>query len=309
MIDGNLRENLHFKWSPHNSEILRIRDGDRVKLKIPDSSINQIHGNMKTEDLANIDSYLFDGAVGPIYVEGSKPGDSISVEIIDIKSGSSGWSAIIKDFGLLKNIFPEKLIMWKKIDDYWICTDHKFLSGIKIPDEPFLGVIGTSPGSGEYGMIPPQNFGGNMDNRMARKGSKIVLPVLKEGAMLSFGDPHGHQGDGEVCGTAIETSAEIEVRIGLLKEKYEMPVVIGQIQDSGRRVCASGIGNDLYGASRDAVLSMIHILEGKNLTPEESYILMSVAGNLSIREIVDEPNFVVNMCLDLSILERAGIYF
>ncbi len=88
-----------------------------------------------------------------------------------------------------------------------------------------------------------------------------------------------------------------------------MPVVTGQIQDSGRRLCTSGIGNDLYGASRDAVLSMIHILEGKNLSPEESYILMSVAGNLSIREIVDEPNFVVNMCMDLSILEKAGIYF
>lgn len=303
MIDGNLRENLHFKWSPRNKPIAKIHDGEILKIKIPDSSINQIKKDMKSSDLSTIDSTLFDGAVGPIYIDGSEPGDSIEIEILDIRSESEGWSAIIKDFGLLKNRYGERLITWSKAQNYWRCNNEGFLKGIKIEDRPFLGVIGTSPSDGEYGMIPPQHFGGNMDNRMIGKGSRIILPVNVKGALVSFGDPHGHQGDGEICGTAIETGAEIEARFKILKKGIRAPLIFSEEMKDGNYVFTSGINEDLYSASVEAVENMISYLKDFELTEDESYILLSVAGNLSIREIVDEPNFVVTIGLDRKIIE------
>ncbi|MCL4346117.1 MAG: acetamidase/formamidase family protein [Candidatus Thermoplasmatota archaeon] len=302
MIDGNLKENLHFKWTSSNKPIAKTEEEEVVRIKIPDSSINQIKRGMSSSDLSKIDPSLFDGAVGPIYIAGSEPGDSIEIEILDIKSGNEGWSAIINDFGLLKNRYGERVITWSKIENFWRCDDEEFLRGIKIPDVPFLGVIGTSPSEGEYGMIPPQHFGGNMDNRMIGIGSRIILPVNVEGAMVSFGDPHGHQGDGEICGTAIETDMEIDVRFKILRKRTNSPVIFSQDTVKGDFVFTSGISNDLHNASVEAVESMISYLCEFGFSEEESYILLSVAGNLSIREIVDEPNFVVNMGLDRKII-------
>ncbi|MGP6206910.1 acetamidase/formamidase family protein [Cuniculiplasma sp. SKW3] len=303
MIDGNLRQNLHFKWSPGNKPIARIEDGGILKIKIPDSSINQIKKNMNSSDLSSIDSSLFDGAVGPIYVDGAEPGDSIEIEILDLGSGSEGWSAIIKDFGLLKNRYEERLITWSKVENYWKCNNEGFLRGIRIEDRPFLGVIGSSPSNGEHGMIPPQHFGGNMDNRMIGKGSRIILPVNVKGALVSFGDPHGHQGDGEICGTAIETSAEIEARLKILKKGIKAPVIFSAEKTEGNYVFTSGISENLYTASIEAVENMISYLKDFEFTEEESYFLLSVAGNLAIREIVDEPNFVVTIGIDRKIID------
>ena len=96
---------------------------------------------------------------------------------------------------------------------------ENFLNDVTVPLNPFLGIIGTAPEDGEYGMIPPQTFGGNMDNRFLRAGSTLYLPVNVPGALISFSDPHVTQGDGEVCGTAIETSCTAVVTIELIKNK------------------------------------------------------------------------------------------
>jgi acetamidase/formamidase len=303
VIDGNLRKNLHFNWTPSNAPIAKVKEGESVKIIVPDSSINQIKKGMSSSELGKIDSSLFDGAVGPVYVVGAQPGNSIEIEIIDIKSGNEGWSAIIDDFGLLKNKYKEKIVSWSKNGNFWKCNDENFLNNIEIPDIPFLGVIGTSPSEGKYGMIPPQHFGGNMDNRMIRKGSKIILPVNVEGAMVSFGDPHGHQGDGEICGTAIETSAELDVRFRILKKHVKTPVIYSYEETHGEFVFTSGIRDNLHDASVEAAESMISYMAQFGFEEEEAYILLSVAGNLSIREIVDEPNFVVTIGLSRRIIQ------
>ena len=294
-LNGRDLRNLHFKWSRNNSPVFHVKEGEEFEVIIPDSSTMQISRNSTLSQMRSIDSSLFDGAVGPIYVEGANPGDSIEVTIKKMETDSWGWTGIMNDFGLLKNRYRETLLFWN-IGKGEILSEGDLLKGIRIKASPFLGVIGTAPAEGEYGMIPPQYFGGNMDNRFVSEGSRITLPVSVEGGLLSFSDPHGSQGDGEICGTAVETGARIVAEVKIeRKRKIRSPVIISRKKEEGEVIISTGIGPDLYKCSTEAALSMISILSEKGLTEEEAYILCSVAGNLHISEIVDEPNFVVSM--------------
>lgn len=264
----------------------------------------QIEETYTTNDMSKIDSSKFDGAVGPIEIEGAEPGDSIEVELREVRTGTWGWTAILGDFGLLKGRFQEELIIWDLRDGY-ATSRTETLKGIRIPLRPFLGVVGTSPPSGEYGMIPPQFFGGNMDNRLLRQGAKLTLTVSVNGAMLSFADPHGAQGDGEVCGTAIETSAEIVAVVKLnRKAAVKVPRLVSEDDSAGKQIVAMGISPDLHRAATEATMEMISILKERGFGGNEAYALCSVAGNLRISEIVDEPNFVVSMLIPEDLLSR-----
>lgn len=304
-VDGTNLENVHFKWTPSNSPVETVKPGEEFKVLIPDSSTMQIKDTYTTADLGKIDGSKFDGAVGPVYIEGAEPGDSLEINIKELKVGQWGWTAIIPDFGFLANKFPETLAIWDLKDGYGKARGD-FLKGINVPLEPFLGVVGVSPDKGEFGMIPPQHFGGNMDNRLVRQGSSLFLPVKVKGALLSFADPHGSQGDGEVCGTAIETSAEIIVSTKLHKatgQKY--PKLRSEENFSGKELVVMGIAPDLKTATTNAVTDMIeHLQENYGLTGQEAYALCSVAGNLRISEIVDEPNYVVSMVLPEKLFEN-----
>lgn len=300
-INGKSVENIHFRWDGKLEPIARVKQGEWVKITVPDSSVSQIIPGMKEDDMGKIDESKFDGAVGPIFIEGARAGQTLKIEIESIETGEYGWSAIIDNFGLLKNMYGRKLITWKKTSNFWEVEDP-FLNGIRIRNRPFLGVVGTAPKDGTYGMIPPQAFGGNMDTKTICAGSTLMLPVNVDGALVSFGDPHGSQGDGEVCGTAIETGATIKVRFSTVEESLERPMIISEEHSSGRTISASGISDDLHRAAEMAVLDMIKYLGKKGLSEQESYILLSVIGNLSIREIVDEPNFVVTMSVPLEII-------
>ncbi|GGP20774.1 acetamidase [Thermocladium modestius] len=308
VIDGTREENLHYKWRPDLKPIARVGDGEKFKVIIPDASTMQVRPGMGAEDLARADSTKFDAAVGPIYVEGAKPGDVLAVDILDMQVGDWGWSAILSFMGLLKGRFKDLLVHWR-IGDGRAQAVGGFLRGIRVPVKPFLGVVGVAPGEGEFGMIPPQSFGGNMDNRLHGVGARIYLPVSVEGALLSLADPHASQGDGEVSGTAIETSASVVVRASVVKGlRVGRPFTMAPSRDEpGEVIATMGISSDLHRAAVEALEDMLAIL-GKwyGLTPEEGYVLSSVVGNLRISEIVDEPNYVVTLTMPKSIGEWMG---
>ncbi len=298
ILDGRKNENVHFSWTPENVHVMEVDDSEIFKVVIPDSSMYQITENTTLSDMGNLDENRFDGAAGPIRINGAEPGDSIELEILDIETAGWGWSAIIKMLGLLKGEYDDTLAIWD-IHEKYCTTRGDFLSGIRVPKKPFLGVMGTSPGSGRYGMIPPMSFGGNMDNPLLSRGTKLVLPVNNAGGMMSFGDLHAAQGTGEVCGTAIETSGTMTARARILKGlKTEYPAARVPQRNIPDSIVTMGISSDLRNASVIALRQMIALLHReKALSETESYILCSVAGNLQISEIVDEPNFVVSLAL------------
>ena len=174
---------------------------------------------------------------------------------------------------------------------------------------PFCGEIGVAPPDGPRSTIPPDVFGGNMDTRHLTAGATLFLPVFHDGARLSMGDGHAAQGDGEVCGTAIETPMRALVRLTVRKDLH---VTGAGVPDAGRPDAASvgratrptASGPDLLGAARDAVRRMIDWLGREHgLAPVDAYLLHSVAIDLRISEIVDMPNVVVTAHCPLSLFD------
>src|SRR5699024_5093167 len=117
-----------------------------------------------------------------------------------------GWTAVIPGFGLLGDEFKEPEL---KVYDLRDRKRAEFLHGIDLFIKPFPGTVGVAlPEAGHFDVMPPRQNGGNMDIRHLTKGTKLYLPVWVEGALFSIGDTHAAQGDGEVCGSAIEASME-----------------------------------------------------------------------------------------------------
>jgi acetamidase/formamidase len=172
----------------------------------------------------------------------------------------------------------------------------------KVPLKPFTGTIGVAPGEpGLHSVVPPRRVGGNMDVRDIALGTELFLPVEAPGALFSVGDTHAAQGDGEVCGTAIESPMRVALKFDLIKHaplpfpRFRTPGPVTRHLDAKGYEVATGIGPDLMDAARAAVRSMIELLGREHGIPAiDAYLLCSVCGDLRISEIVDIPNWTVS---------------
>jgi acetamidase/formamidase len=181
----------------------------------------------------------------------------------------------------------------------------------KVPLKPFTGTIGVAPAeAGLHSIVPPRRVGGNMDVRDIAQGTELYLPVEVAGALFSVGDTHAAQGDGEVCGTAIESPMRVALKFNLIKQT---PLAFPRFKTSGpvtRHIDAkgydvtTGIGPDLMQAARAAVRSMIDLQARQHsLSAIDAYLLCSVCGDLRISEIVDLPNWTVSFYFPRVIFE------
>jgi acetamidase/formamidase len=302
-IDGTLRENIHYKWSKDNKPIARINQNEVVRMEIPDCFVGQLTESSTIQDMHAVDQATIDGASGPLWIEGAEPGDTLEIEIQQVKSGRWGYSMTEKLYGLLKGRYADNITIWDLGDGYAIPRSD-FLKGIKLPLKPFLGVMGTAPSEGEFPMLPPQYFGGNIDNKLLIDGSKLYLPVMVPGALFSAADPHAAQGDGESGGTGIETSATALLKFRVIKgKKIEYPRAVVTL-DSKPCLLAMGISSDLYKASQIAMDGLIDELGQRGISGGESYTLCSLAADLHISELVDDPNYVVSMTIPMDVIQR-----
>ena len=168
--------------------------------------------------------------------------------------------------------------------------------------QPFTGTIGVAPAEpGTHSVVPPRNVGGNLDVRDIATGTELYLPVEVAGALFSVGDTHAAQGDGEVCGTAIESPMNVAFEFDLVKganlkaPRYDTPGPVTRHLDTKGYHVTTGVGPDLFQGARDAVSAMIDLLSAQhNLDAVDAYMLCSVCADLRISEIVDQPNWVVS---------------
>jgi acetamidase/formamidase len=305
-------EAFQYVWDNSVEPALEIESGEVVRIHVRDASDEQIHKGSGVEDVAKLDFSHVNPVSGPVLVKGARPGDVLQVELLEFGPSEWGWTAIIPGFGLLADEFPEP---WLRISEVDAASGTvRFGDGITLPHRPFPGTLGVAmPQPGEHSIVPPSRFGGNMDTKHLRAGTVLFLPVGVAGALFSLGDTHAAQGDGEVCGTAIETAMEVTLRLSLRRDfAVEAPqyvVQAGAFADeaaSGFHVC-TGVGPDLMEAARDAVRATIgHLQDHRGLEREAAYALASVAADLRIHEIVDAPNWVVGAFLPDSIFEEGG---
>jgi acetamidase/formamidase len=307
-IDGLVADHQQLRWRPDAAPIAELEDGETFEVLLPDSSSGQLTADSTSADLHAVDLARVDAAVGPLAVRGARPGDALRLSLEAIEVGSWGWSGIFRSFGLLQDRFDDDLVIWR-LTDGWAEAVRGFLRPVRLPLSPMLGWIGLAPAEGEWGMIPPRFHGGNLDNRLHRVGATVDLPVQVDGAHLLLGDAHALQGDGEVCGTGIETGALVRARVDVLRDGAgtgPRAMAPTEAAPPGRWIVTEGVGPDVVEAARVATEAMIGEIVARGFSSAEAYLLASLVGHLRLSEVVDLPNFVVSMVVSDSTLAAAA---
>jgi len=297
------RTQHHFGWDHSFKPVLTVAPGDEVEFEIVDASGGQLGPSSTPEDVGRLDFAKVNPVTGPVYVDGAQPGDALVVDILAFAPSGWGWTAIVPGFGLLAEDFPRPALHITHYDQQGVAWTPE----IRLPFRPFPGTIGVAPREpGLHSVIPPREVGGNMDICDLSPGARLWLPVAVPGALFSVGDTHAVQGDGEVCGTAVESPMSVRLRFDLLRQaRLRRP----QFRPGRREPTAdmeyhatTGIAPDLMQAARDAVRDMIdHLGRNYGLAPEMAYMLCSVAVDLHISEVVDAPNWVISAHLPMNI--------
>ena len=332
----------HNRWHPDVEPVARVRPGEEVTLEARDGLDGQLTRDSTHEDVGILDLGLGHPLTGPVYVEGAEPGGLLEVEILGYESDDFGTTAVVPGFGYLADLFPDPYLVKWEIDGGYARSGE--LPGVAVPGDPFAGVIGVAPShelrerfrSREEAIreaggpvaddlserafppvaaaglrtIPPRETGGNMDVRQLVAGSRLILPVEVEGALFSTGDFHFAQGDGEVCGTAIEIAGAVTVRFGLPEREWRptFPVYETPARPGRRSFATTGLplesAMDLTDATRRALLEMIdHLERERGFERPAAYALCSVCVDLRLSQVVDVPYPLVSALLPLDVFE------
>jgi acetamidase/formamidase len=298
---------FEYAWDNAVEPALEIDSGETILLHVRDASDEQLTADSSAADVATLDFGKVNPVSGPVYVHGAEPGDTLAVELLEFEPPSWGWTAIIPGFGLLSEEFSDPWLRISQVADGAV----RFSDRITVPLHPFPGTLGVAPPEpGPHSIVPPSRWGGNMDIKHLGAGTTLLLPVGVEGALFSLGDTHAAQGDGEVCGTAIETAMDVTLRLTIRRDvrvdapQYDVPATAhAEHVPSSSHVC-TGVGPDLLEAARDAVRATIAWLgEHHGLEREEAYAVASVACDLRIHEVVDAPNWVVGCFVPTAIFD------
>jgi acetamidase/formamidase len=300
----------HFGWDNTFPPAQVVAPGATIEFECLDSSGGQLTAGSTVADVEALDFGKINPVTGPIFVEGAEPGDALKITIESFKPSGFGWTANIPGFGLLADDFKDPaLTIWK----YDPTTLEPALFGKegRVPLKPFAGTIGCAPAeAGHHSVVPPRRMGGNLDIRDLAAGTVLYLPVEVAGALFSVGDTHAAQGDGEVCGTAIESPMNTVLTLDLVKDaRLKMPrfttagPVTRHLDAKGYEV-TTGIGPDLMAGAKMAVAEMVELLSARyQMDPVDAYMLVSTCGDLRISEIVDMPNWVVSFYFPRCVFE------
>ena len=336
------RDRAHNRWHPALPPAATVTPGDEVTFDCEDGIGGQLTRESTHADVGRLDLGVAHPITGPVFVDGAEPGTVLEVEFLGYEPEDFGTTAVIPGFGYLADLFTEPyLVKWEIADG---TARSEELPGVAIPQDMFAGVIGVAPSVDrlagylarenalrERGQpvadampegafppaaaegartIPPRETGGNMDVRQLVAGTKLWLPVDVPGAQFSIGDLHFAQGDGEVCGTAIEVAGRVTVRFAV--HDAPAPSFPAYETPGGRHVERSfatvGIpvdeGMSIDAAARAALLEMIAHLERRyGFERPAAYALCSACVDLRISEVVDVPYPLVSALLPLDVFE------
>ena len=291
--------NVH--WGYYDARlkpVLRIASGDTVRVEtmvagglervklagVPDAEI--------PDSLKQVESKVTDRGpgphplTGPIYVEGAEPGDIVEVRILGFEFlHPYGFAAFRPGSGTLPDDFPYAGLKLIPIDA--AAGTAKFSPQVILKLAPFWGSIGDAPPSVIHRLssAPPGSHAGNLDNKELIAGSTLYLPVHVSGALISMGDGHALQGDGEVSLTALETSLRGTVQIFVHKGKR----IRWPRAETPTHFITMGLNPDLNEAARMATREMIDFLVSeKGMSRDEAYMLCSLAVDLRVTQLVDD---------------------
>lgn len=369
--DPNCFNRLHWAINP----VAKAKAGDYIVYETRDAFDDQFDWSSTPATVAACDLNRVHPMTGPVYIEGAERGDALAVTIVDIAPSDYGYTVIVPGFGFLRDVIPGPFIANWKLDRLCAVSDQipgvripmcAFPGSIGVlPGKPEVAAAlereGALAEAGGFALMPdpgralpadlfgegapyaaeglrtvaPRENGGNMDIKAMQVGTTVIFPVLVDGAGLWTGDIHFAQGDGEVCGTAVEMAAKVTLKcevikgggknivfphvtgggqlrntepsrfhaiVGMpIKKKGEVPPHLAYL-DSPKVAALTNLSEDLTLAARDALLRMIDwIAETKGYSREQAYAICAAAVDLRIGQLVDVPNIIVSAVIPLDI--------
>jgi acetamidase/formamidase len=245
----------------------------------------------------------FPGEVGPFYIEGATTGDTLVIRVLKIRPNyryaasnvSSNFGGLATDsrLRLLNDPIDSRRYLWEI--DAENMTAKTELPGsrmreIEVELRPMLGRLAVAPrGEEAFGGLWPGDFGGNMDAPEIREGTTVYLPIFHDGAYFYFGDGHARQGEGEVAGSGLETSMDVELGIDLIKGKtIDWP----RLEDDDY-IMVAGSARPLIDAFRLAHVELVEWLEEDyGFDRLDAYVLLGQLAESTVANIVD-PDYTV----------------
>jgi amidase len=285
-------QDYSYVFNPYREPIARVKPNERVTIHTDDAFESRI---TKKEDLpsrALATAKFLNPQTGPIYVEGAEPGDTLAIRIESIEpTRDFAVSVLIPYFGgltstnftrTLQEPLPERVWIWNLVDGGNNLVNEEL--GVKLPWEPFLGTLAVAPDLEAITALAPGPFGGNMDVPDVKPGNTVYLPVWNSGALVYTGDCHARQGQGELCGVAMEITSKVTVVFEVIKDKaIEWPRI-----ESDESIMVVGSARPMEDAARIANTELILWLEQEyGYDRWDAYQLLTQAGGLYVGNMVD----------------------
>ena len=273
-----LRRQVIYAMGTSSKPVIYINLGEAIRIETEDCFSHQLIKATDSFD-ERVDFSKVNPASGPVFINGTSPGDTLKVFIKKIELDKQGVTVAIKDLGVLGH-----KVKGSQIEIIPIENDAIMFAGQKLPRRPMIGVIGVAPAEGEVANSTPGDHGGNMDTLDISPGAYVYLPVFVKGAYFAIGDSHATMGNGEICGTGVECRAEVELTFDICREyHWQIPVI--ETDDSFYFV---GSGDTLDNAVEKASNEAVMFIEKTNRIPwNTAYMLASLSGDVIISQAVN----------------------
>ena len=281
-----------YVFNPYREPIARVKPGERVAIHTDDAFESRITRKEDLPSRALATAKFLNPQTGPIYVEGAEPGDTLAVRIESIEpTRDFAVSVLIPYFGgltstnftrTLQEPLPERVWIWDLVDGGTKLVNEEV--GVTLPWEPFLGTLAVAPDLEAITALSPGPFGGNMDVPDVKPGNTVYLPVWNPGALVYTGDCHARQGQGELCGVAMEITSRVTVVFEVIKDRtIEWPRI-----ESDEEIMVVGSARPMEDAARIANTELILWLEHEyGYDRWDAYQLLTQAGGLYVGNMVD----------------------
>jgi amidase len=285
-------ERFYNTFSGAHPPALRIKPGDRVITTTIDAGGTDASGRSVASGP--------NPQTGPFYVEGAEPGDLLVVTIVKIETNRSDAysSSLLAPYALDPAAIGQRVdgearrVTWKLDKARGVATlsEPGITPVLELPLRPMLGCVGVAPARKEaIATSTPGPFGGNMDYAGLVAGVKVMLPVNEPGALLFIGDGHALQGEGEVVGTGLETSMNVEFSVQLVKKS---PIQWPRLEND-THVMVLGSERSLIEALQQATTEMHRwLMQDYGLSERGASLLMGQALEYEVANVVD-PRFTM----------------
>ena len=301
-------QDYSYVFNPYREPIARVKPQDRVTIHTNDAFESRITKREDIPSRALATAKFLNPQTGPIYVEGAEPGDTLAVRIESIEpTREFAVSCLVPYFGgltsttftrTLQDPLPEKVWIWNLMDGKKLVNEEL---GVELDWDPFMGTLAVAPDLEAITALAPGPFGGNMDVPDVRPGNTVYLPVWNEGALFYTGDCHARQGQGELCGVALEITSKVTVVFDVIKGKeIEWPRI-----ESDEAIMVVGSARPMEDAARIANTELVMLLEREHGYDRwDAYQLLTQAGGLYVGNMVDTTYSLV-ASIDKRYLKRS----